>query len=245
MSVVRVNRSALGPDRVATQSTLPAEQLADYPLAAWHMQEGSGTTMTDSSGNGRNGSYYNCTVNSSPINGNGTYSVTPNSTDGTAWTGGVIAWFTGVSFTSEVLCYPTTINANYHTVMNQGGGTFAPWWLQLRSDGKEYLQANSAAATTYTSDGVGTACVTSTAYLMTLVWDSARHHVRVYRNGALWVSKAVTTSYDKQASTNPIFFGRNSVGTGRFLGSLAYAAVYNYALPESRIRAHAQAAGLA
>lgn len=71
MSLVRARRLAATLISAVTLVAVPSPAQAATTVGLWHMDEGSGTTMIDSSGNGNNGTLKNVTFTSPGFDGTG------------------------------------------------------------------------------------------------------------------------------------------------------------------------------
>lgn len=206
---------------------LLTQQLVDGPLAAWPMQETSGATMLDASGNGRHGSYNNVTLAQAPlIHGSG-YSAAFSGSwarvadaawmDASAWSVEVVASSTDLAGARRYLERDATLNRAWRLMTTNGVAASSAW-----------------NPTSYTVSG-GAALDVNTVYHLALVWDVG--WLRHYVNGA--VRAQVATTGTGANVTAPI-----DIGLG-FAGRLSHAAFYDRALSADDILRHAQVAGLA
>ena len=171
-----------------------AEVLADAPLGYWRMGEPSGTTMVDSSGNGRNGTYAG-----SPVLGGTGLIVGDVDTavefDGTAKRAYVTApatWMQPTVITAECWIKPDVITGS-HAIMNRANFDEAfgiPWsWYVHQSAAKVLGRIFVNGASTNSGDLTSvTNLVAASTYHVVLTFNGAT--ARLYINGALEVSVA-------------------------------------------------------
>jgi hypothetical protein len=178
------------------------------------MNEPSGTTSYDSSGNGRNGTYYNCAVNIASGNSNG-----------------VSVYFNNVS--SRLEYYSSAVN----TAFNRDEGSVMIWfypttWVASANKGIIYLyeDASNYVAVGYNGDKISSAVmcngeshvdsvlksnVDQTYYLhwfnIVVTWSKAGNFTKTYVNGSMidsvstfsgLTSTALNSAYSKIGSVN-------------------------------------------
>jgi len=224
---------------VATASkTYSATVLADHPVAYWRMDETTGSTMADASGNANHGRYV------------GIYTLGQRG----ALAGGAVA-FDGQSGAASVVNSPS-LQINTVTIevwlkkrsdseygvyvaknIQVGGGAGSSWFELLNSHHNGQLEFR------VTSDGAPAVLSNSTLALNTWYYVVATYDgavAKLYINGKLDGDLKVT-AVPKQTS-DPLFIGRRTDG---FFNDAAMAevAIYSVALPADRIAAHWQASG--
>ena len=222
----------------STSLVAAAMALAAYPRsahsqaaglsAAYAMDEGSGTTISDKSGNNNTGTL----------------------TNGPTWTtgkyGGALL-FDGVNdrvrvndsnsldlttaATFEAWVYPTVAPAGWRTIMQKEVDAY----LLSASGGGSGNKPVSAG----TVNGVCCVQVAGVAALPVNTWTHVAasydgSQLRLYVNGALVASTAVTGSY--QVNTNPLWIGGNAVYGEHFQGKLDELRIYNRALTQAEIQ---------
>ncbi len=233
--------TAVPPVTAPTGHPYFAAQTADSPLVQLLLDEASGTTAADSSGNGRNGTYSGAyTLGSAPIGSNGTAS--------TAFAGGRVtvadaAWMDTDSWTVEALIYSTTANYYRNWAARDNGGAERLWMGLLEGGKPGDLACNTSNTIYYNAATAGSAFSLNTAYHVTIRWDSATHKFEAFTNGTLQF--AATTTGTAKTGAQPITLATNAVGDSPFAGRISHFAFYGAALSNARILAHAQAAGLA
>lgn len=203
--------------------------LTDTPLAYYRLDEASGTTMGDSSGNTHNGIY----IGSPTLNQTGLLT-----TDGDKAAvfaaneyGSVTsaAWMTSAAFTVEAFIKCAS-SASTKTI----GNRFATpiWAMDVNSAGLARFYVVNSATSTFIA--------ASTAR----VDDSATHHVagtfdgtnvKLYVDGALVATTAFSGTLNTGSPNMEV--GRRSDG-GYFTGTLDEFAFYGSALTATRIAAH-------
>jgi hypothetical protein len=235
--------SSTGPDRLASSARgLADEQLADTPMGLWLMQEPSGTTMTDSSGNGRNGTYTSVTLGQAPLDPSSDYSVKfagATSSYATVPTG---AWMNVNQWTIECLVKCNWTASQYQTPMSRWDGNLGTYtWIHR--NGRSDLFGWSSIGTQYGGTPAGTTMSNNVTYLLTATWNTSTNRMTTYLNGAF--NYEVATANNARAVTVDMHFGLSSLSSYPYQGYLSHGAIYDGVLSDARILAHAQAAGLA
>lgn len=217
--------------------TYSSEVLADSPLAYWRLGESSGTTMLDSSSNGRNGTYQG-----GPSLG-ATGLLLDDSNTAVVFDGvddvslvPAAAWMTAPSFTAEAIFSPSTIAAGAGTIVCRNGA--GPVWI-LRREGAKILGYVFAGGL-FKSITSTTTLVAGLRYHAVLTYDGST--LRLYVGGSFETSLAVTGL--STATTSPVSIGANSLATPSecFAGTIDEVAFYGSALSAGRLAAHAAAA---
>jgi hypothetical protein len=222
----------------AAAKTYNATVLADHPVAYWKMDEATGSTMADTSGNANNGHYVGIYTLGQPG----------------AMSGGAVA-FDGQSGAASVLS-STSLQVNTVTIeawikkrsdteygvyvaknVEPGGGAGSSWFELLNSHHNGRLEFR------VTSDGApavlsNTTLALNTWYYVAATYDGAV--AKLYINGKLDGTLKVT-AVPKQTS-DPLFIGRRMDGLFND-AAVAEVAIYSAALPAERITAHWQASG--
>ncbi len=221
----------------AAARTYSATVLADHPVAYWRMDDATGSTMADASGNANNGRYV------------GAYTLGQPS----AIAGGAVA-FDGQSGAATVVNSPS-LQVNMVTIeawikkrtdteygvyvaknVAPGGGAGSGWFQLLNSHHNGQLEFR------VTSDGAPVVVSNSTLALNTWYYVVATYDgatAKLYVNGKLDGTLKVT-AVPKQTS-DPLFIGRRTDGLFND-ATLADVAIYSVALSAERIAAHWQAA---
>lgn len=212
-------------------------QLDDSPLVCLPLNETAGTTAADASGNGRNGTYTGATL--------GQAAIAPGA-GGSATMGKVeiayASWMQQSALTIEVLCYPTAVSSYQGVATRDDESSDRNWAFRL-SAGTSNALAWNASSSLYQANG-GTAVSTGTAYLLAMRYDPATNKLSTWKNGSKWIE--TTSSGNARPGTVKLVVGCGSTGGGyAFAGRMSNAAYYGTALSDTRILAHAQAAGLA
>lgn len=229
--------------------TYAAEVLADSPLAYWKLDETSGTTAADSSGNSLAGTYSGgYTLNQPPL-GTGTgASVTFNgSGQVAAGTPSALA-ITGnltLEAIAQVFSWPSS--GGFAVIVSKGfDGTAQGYSLGIRNiGGTNYLEAG-----TYLAAGD-----INTAVQVVITWTlGTPHHIVSTFNGSAWklyvdgseVASLTTTQGPRSTSSQVLVaaFANSGTSARYWIGELDEVAIYGTALSGARITAHASAAGL-
>lgn len=221
----------------AAAKTYGATVLADRPVAYWRMDETTGSTMADASGNANNGRYVGIYTLGQP-----------------GAIGGAAVAFDGQSGAATVMNSPS-LQVNTVTIetwikkrtdteygvyvaknVEPGGGAGSSWFELLNSHHNGRLEFR------VTSDGApavlsNTALALNTWYHVVATYDGAT--AKLYVNGKLDGTLKVT-AVPKQTS-DPLFIGRRMDGLFND-AAVANVAIYSVALSADRIAAHWQAA---
>jgi hypothetical protein len=206
---------------VVTVNAVPNARL----VAAYSFNEGSGTGVTDVSGNGNNGTTGNATWTTSGKYGNaltfnGTSArVTVNDAASLRLTGGM---------TLEAWVYPTTVNTATRDVIYKG-------------DDNYYLEGSSfaghkapAMGGTLGSPLYGPGALSANTWAhLAATYDGAT--MRLYVNGAQVASRAQTGAI--ATSANPLQIGGDSIYGQYFAGRIDEVRIYNRALSQTEIQA--------
>ena len=178
-------------------------------VAAYGFDEGSGTTVTDASGNGNNGTISGATWSTAgkfgdALSFNGTSSLVtiPDSASLQLSSG----------MTLEAWVDPSTVNANWRDVMYKANDDF---YLEATSTNGSFPDAGLIAGGTY-ADAFGTAKLTASTWaFLTETYDGST--LRFYVNGTLVASTPHTGAIP--TSTNPLQIGGDSL-YGQFFAGL-------------------------
>jgi hypothetical protein len=227
-----------------------AEQvLADSPLVYWRCAETSGTSATDSSGNGRTGTYAGTPTFSvaSPITSDADdLAVTfDGSTEWITVADG--AWMDVTDLTVEFWMRRNGAGFRFIATRYHGGQQTTSSWGSFIG-GKPGDAGNAS----YLNMDMRTDTGTRNLATVTSVVDNAWHHVaftwdgtwmRWYVDGVLDSSTDSFSGQTLNASARDIYFGRDTESASfAFPGSLDEFAMYDAALPAARIAAHYAAA---
>ena len=182
--------------------------------------------MTDSSGNGNNGTISNATWSTSGKYGdalqfNGTSSLVtiPDSASLQLSSG----------MTLEAWVNPTTVNANWRDVVYKGNDNY---FLEATSSNGSLPDAGLITGGSY-ADAYGTAALaTNTWTFLTETYDGST--LRLYVNGSQVASTAHTGSIT--TSTNPLPIGGDSLYGQYFAGLIDNVRIYNVALSAAQIQ---------
>lgn len=221
---------------VAATSNLAVEIAADSPIAHWRLDETSGTTAADSSGNGRNGTYTNSpTVGAASLLSDGSgaaMGVAINS--GQCATIASAAWMNVSTITVEALIKYAAATTE-DGIVSRWTAAGLDWTLWRDSAGKISAKLSIASGATITLTGTVVAAA-NTLYHVVLTFDGTT--LKLYVNGSLDASTATGGSgiwsggapieiarYDADALTTPT-------------ATIDEVAIYSTALSSTRVAAH-------
>jgi hypothetical protein len=192
-------------------------------VAAYGINEGSGTAVSDVSGNGNNGTISGATWTTSGKYGNalsfnGTNAlVTINNAPSLQLTSGM---------TLEAWVYPTTVNNAWRDVIYKGNDNY---YLE----GTSSNSSRPAMGGTFGSDLYGTGALTANTWAyLAATYDGAT--MRLYVNGVQVSSRAQTGAI--ATSTNPLQIGGDSIYGQFFAGRIDEVRIYSRALGVAEIQ---------
>ncbi len=210
--------------------------LADDPVGYWRLSETAGTTITDLSGNGHHGTYYNSpTLNQPGVTATGDRSVLLNGTDEY----GLVADSPDFDFRDFTLEAWIKINGSatdHRRIISQQNTTDTEWYLLHLNDNRLCLYSSR--------DGIGNLSVGPTLndgqwHHLVVTRDTIANAVVAYVDGT---SVATIETYDD--TTYMINRGLaigSYYGTHQFFpGYLDEIAIYNTALTATSIQTHYQ-----
>lgn len=211
-----------------------SEVLADSPLMYFRMGESSGTTMTDSSGNGRNGTY----VNSPTLGSTGL--LTGDSDTAVTFTGAAGQEATvpddnsldGLSaFTVEVwLNGSATFSGTNYIVSRDDGSANRSFMFRAVSNKLQFVKIPNGTVTT----SGATTLVVGNIYHFAAVYNGT--DIRLYVNGVLDNTPAAATG--SLGTINRILEIGMRLAAGPMVGVFDEIAIYGTALSSTRIAAH-------
>lgn len=220
-----------------------SEVLADSPLLYWKLDETSGTTAADSSGNGRNGTHTAGPTVGQPsllASGAGFSAAYGGDINGSGYTTlADAAWMDVTQFTAEAIIRPSIVSGLRPIATRWTGGNTA--FLFSVNAGKLHLQINGGGAGK-TVTGATTLTV-GTTYTAAATYDGS--NLRLWLNGAVDGTQAFAGSLSAVAVPFVVATAENvktTVGEFRFGGQLDEVAYYGSALSSGRIAAHHAAA---
>jgi hypothetical protein len=212
--------------------TYSSEVLADSPLGFWKLDETSGSSAADSSGNSHGGTYQaSPTLAAASVVADGGTAVTLNGSTQYVSVAGA-SWMNTSDYSIEAWV-KTSLNNFY--IASRAGSTAAQrvWDVFIRTVG-------TVAVVTWASGG------TNTQLNGTIrVDDGKPHHIVVTKSGttiSIYVDGVLdvsgTTSTTNTSTTQGIDWGRRSTNASFFNGTLDDVAVYGSALSGTRVAAH-------
>ena len=195
-------------------------------VAAYGFNEGTGTTVTDSSGNGNNGTITNATWTTSGKYGD---ALVFNGTNARVNINDSASLHLTTEMTLEAWVNPSTVNSNWRDVIYKGDDNY---WLEATSTSgsKPAAGATLGSSDVYT---LGTAALkTNTWAFLTETYNGST--LALYVNGTQVSSLAHTGNI--ATSTNPLQIGGDSIYGQYFKGTIDEVRVYNGALTAAQIQ---------
>ena len=210
---------SLAPSRQATAANAGL-------VAAYGFDEGSGTTVTDQSGNGHNGTVSGTTWAATgkygkalQFNGSSALVTIPDAASLHLTTG----------MTLEAWVNPSTVNGNWRDVIYKGNDNY---YLEATSSNASKPDAGLIAGGSY-ADAYGSAALTANTWsYLAETYDGTT--LRLYVNGTQVASTAHTGTIS--TSTNPLQIGGDSIYGQNFAGMIDEVRIYNTALTPTQIQ---------
>lgn len=247
MSIKRAGGSrTTGPARLVNDTPLHAyllAQLTDTPIVQWPMQETSGTSATDLSGNSRTGTIAGTpTMNQSFATGT-LKGMSFNNDINKQISVASASWMNTATaaFTAEIIAQPSSFSTYSHMCGRSDLSAANQFYLRYHAT-SGVIDAQFVGVSTSTTLSTVATYSTGVTYHVASVYNGAT--LKIYVNGSEAASTALVAG-NKQSITSPLQVGRVNYGSYPFQGLLAGFAQYDTALSSARILAHAQAAGLA
>lgn len=217
------------------------EVLADSPVGYWRCTEGSGTTLVDSSGNSRNGTYYNSPVLINSGVNTGTTSATFSATSGQyAGVPDQSAFDITGALTLIAWVRPTSRNSIRNGIINKMSSpdTATNFELSILDDGRLFGMINDGLSPT---GAIGSTVALNTWSLVCLVFTPG-NHFRLYINGTQVASVATSIS-SLYTNSEPVRIGTlaNYGANSNLIGSVCEVEVHDQALDPSRFTARINA----
>lgn len=228
-----------------------SEVLADSPVVYFRMNESSGTTMVDSRGSGRDGTYVgsptlgvtgatNATDGDDAVtlNGSTQYASIASLTAGDD----ALKAMTG-SFTVECwINYSSTSGTRGLLDRYGSGGSTVSVWLLYSLGGKPRFLVRNASTSGDVYVDAATTLTTGGWHHVVGVFDDAADEIRIYIDGAEDATPVAMTGTVGHNRSPILTIGALVFTSGYFPGSMDEVAVYPSALSDARIAAHYEAA---
>ena len=224
---VRAFDAAGNQGAYSNQSSATTPAAPSGLVAAYAFDTGSGTTVTDSSGNGNNGTVANGTWSTAgkygdalQFNGSSSLVTIPNATSLQLSSG----------MTLEAWVNPSAVGNNWRDVVYKGNDNY---YLEATSTNSSFPDAGLIAGGGY-ADAFGTSALPANTWsFLTETYDGST--LRLYVNGTQVASTAHTGAI--ATSTNPLQIGGDSIYGQYFAGLIDNVRVYNLALTAAQIQA--------
>jgi chitodextrinase len=194
-------------------------------VAAYGFNEGTGTTVTDASGNGNNGTIRSATWTTSGKYGN---ALGFNGTSALVTINNATTLQLSTAMTLEAWVNPSTVSSAWRDVILKGDDNY---YLEGTSpaSGRPAMGGKFASSPLYGT----TALAVNTWTHLAATYDGTT--TRLYVNGTQVSSQAQTGAM--AASTNPLQIGGDSLYGQFFQGTIDEVRIYNVALTASQIQA--------
>lgn len=194
------------------------------PIAEWKMEEGSGTTTNDTSGNG-----YTATFQSTPTWSVGKFGsgITTDGSDYLSTNLDIYDLYTGGGFTVEAWTYDTA-PSTYDTVLSSFKSTPYEGFFLRRDTGGALMTCDIVNAGGFNTISASTEQNVWNHWSCTYSSGS----LKLYKNGVL---KSEDTSASMSDPLNKLIIGANYVGSENWNGKLDEVKVYPYARTAAQI----------
>lgn len=217
------------------------EVLQDLPVGYWRCGETTGSTLVDSSGNNRNGTYYGSPLLTNPGKISGTTSATFSATAGQyAGVPDQAAFDITGALTLIAWVRPTSRNSIRNGIINKmlSPDTVTNFELSILDDGRLFGMISDGSSPT----GAGGSTVALNTWSLVCLVFTPGNHLRLYINGSQVASVATSIS-SLYTNSEPVRIG--TLGTyganSNLIGSVCEVEVHNQALDPSRFTARINA----
>lgn len=238
---VLLNPHAFGGGGGGGGGTYPSEVQADSPLAYWRLGDAAGTTMTDSSGNARHGTY----VGSPLLGATGLLSTDADTCvdfDANNDHGDLAyaAWMdASTALTTEALIRPAGVNGD-RPIIDRDHSSGRVFQFRVSTGKLQFIKIGGTGGIV-TATSV-TSIAASTTYHVAATYDGS--NIRLYINGALDKTQAAPGTLG--TGNSPLMVGASFSGTSGvsnlYSGKIDEAAIYGSVLSSARIADHYAAA---
>lgn len=212
-----------------------SEVLADFPAGFWKMEDTSGTTMRDSSGNSRDGTYYNGpTLDALRLYSNLTRSVQYHAGSNQYALVSYSSWMNTSDITCEALVHLTSVSTA--NLLDRDNGSSRSMQFRVYGGKLQFIWWTLGGSGAYTATG-STTLVTNVSYHLAATYDSATGTAKVYVDGVL-DGTASSGALPLQSGSAPLNVARSGWGGFNVNGRGSHFAYYPSALSASRIAAH-------
>lgn len=230
-TLTAVARDASGNSTTSSPVTITVNNTGGSGLvAAYGFNEGTGSTVTDKTGNGNNGSIFQATWYTTgkygkalAFDGSNDYVSVPDSNSLDLSTG----------LTLEAWVRPTS-SSGWRTVMMKENGSELAYAMYSRENTNRpsgWIRTNPTSGSSKSVAGTSGLALNTWTHLTT-TYDGS--NLRLYVNGSLVRTQATTgTLY---SSSNPLKFGGNAVWGEYFAGQLDEIRIYNRSLNQTEIQ---------
>jgi hypothetical protein len=214
--------------------TFPDAVLALSPQLYYRLADPSGTTMTDSSGNSRNGTYSGSPTlgATSLLKGDSNACVDFDGTDDYCWRSS--GTFLNSSTVSIVAIVRTDVTTGSAHIAGRWNTDSTAQRVRLFRSGTTFQFQTWDLFTTTTASASGVTASTSTTYFLVGVVNGTSHKIRVYDSTGLLQSATATSGYSLSSSVVEFTIGRQlATSSERHDGRMDEVAYFTSALSDS------------
>lgn len=212
--------------------------LADTPLGYWRLDETSGTSAADSSGNGRTGTYTGgFTLNQTGALVDGNAALLLNGSSGYVTMGDIAAFeFTGAFSVEAWVKFTSTSNF----IVSKSLNTAAGWFLGVTASGNVQFFAATAAIATVFNVQSGSAFNNGLYHHVVATWDGTTNAngVKLYIDGVLNAQGTAGAGTIAQNAAPFLIGAWHTTPASFFGGTVDEVAVYGAELSAARVAAH-------
>ena len=217
-----------GASATATVTVTVLPHRAASLVAAYHFNEGSGTTVTDRSGNNNTGTLSGATWTTAGKFGR---ALVFNGTNARVTIPDAPSLRLTTAMTLEAWVKPSVVTSAWRDVIYKGDDIY---WLEATSDSNKVPAGGGKFGKPYTETAYGTAALAVNTWThLAVTYDGAT--LRLYVNGVQVSSKAQTGNL--VTSTHPLQIGGDSIYGQYFQGTIDEVRIYNVMLLPSEIQA--------
>ncbi len=222
--LVTVNPGTATP--TPTPTPTPTATPTGGLVAAYNFNEGSGTLLTDLSGNANNGTISGATWTTSGKYGN---ALSFNGTNALVTVNNAPSLQLTSAMTLEAWVYPTTVSNTWRDVIYKGNDNY---YLEGTSSNSSRPAAGAILGGVY-GEVYGTAALTANTWAhLAVTYNGAT--MQLYVNGVQVASHAQTGAI--ATSTNPLQIGGDSLYGQYFAGRIDEVRIYNRALSVAEVQ---------
>ena len=204
--------ATVGSTGAFTYAASSTAQAATTLVGYWKFDEGSGTTVSDSSGSGYTGTLQSGATWSNGQVGSHSLSITGTNNSYVDISQAVVN--TAASFSVAAWVKVTAVTGAYQTFVSLDGSQVSAFFLQLRGDTGQFAFTRLSSDSTSGAASIASASappMVDVWYHLAGVYDSSAQTISLYVNGSLQQTASYTTGWQGN--------GHTGIGRGRYGGN--------------------------